>query len=312
VSDLARQRLGPHTFACVQSRKGLGFSNSGLISAGGGLVVDTLYDLALTRRLVSLYAEVHPAAPRRLLNTHHNGDHCWGNQLFPKAEIIAHAGCARRFEDFTPAAAETIRTMDDPPAHLRTLHDDFAPFSVADIELTPPTTVLDDDTALDLDGVLVNILYVGPAHTEGDLIVHVPSDGVVFAGDVLFNQCAPIGWEGTTSAWIDALLRIERLEPEYVVPGHGPVCDVSGVRGLRTYFEDVRRHATLGWRNGESVLTCCAGIDLAPYAGWDEHWRLAANVHRIYRECAGLGWNEPVDSAAVMADVEALRRRLSD
>src|SRR3954464_6938872 len=115
MSDLVRVQLGTNTYACEQQRTGLVYSNSGLIAAGGGMIVDTLYDYALTRTLAGLYAEVHPKPPRRILNTHHNGDHCWGNALFPDAEIIAHTGCAARFADFTPAAAEVIRTMSNPP-----------------------------------------------------------------------------------------------------------------------------------------------------------------------------------------------------
>jgi cyclase len=309
-SQLERRRLTEHVYACEQAERGLGWSNSGLVAAGGGLVVDTLYDLALTREMNDLYAEVHPAAPATLVNTHHNGDHCWGNQLFPEAEIIAHRGCADRFSAFTPAGAEAIRTMADPPDHLRDLQEEMAPFSFADIVLTPPTRVIDGDLTLDLDGLRVDLLHVGPAHTEGDLIVHVPDEGVVLAGDVLFHRCAPIGWEGSTDRWIAALRRIEDLGPEHVVPGHGPVCGVAEVRGARTYLEDVRRSATSAWHQGLPVLDACERIDLAPYDGWDEPWRLAANVHRVYRECEGAGWDDAYDAGAVMSDVRALKERM--
>ena len=112
---LTRRRLTEHVYACEQSRAGLGFSNSGLVSAGGGLVVDTLYDLALTREMARLYAEVQPDAPARIVNTHHNGDHTWGNQCFPDAEIIGHHGCVERFAEVQPASVEAIRTMAEAP-----------------------------------------------------------------------------------------------------------------------------------------------------------------------------------------------------
>jgi glyoxylase-like metal-dependent hydrolase (beta-lactamase superfamily II) len=231
--------------------------------------------------------------------------------VFPGAEIIAHRGCAERFTAFTPAGAEAIRTMADPPEHLKDLHEELAPFDFSDVVLTPPTRVIDGDLTLDLDGVQVDILYVGPAHTEGDVIVHVPHEGVVLAGDVLFHRCAPIGWEGTTDHWIDALRRIEALEPEHVVPGHGPVCGVDGVAGMRRYLEDVQRAATDAWKADMPVLDACDGIDLAPYAGWEEPWRLAANVHRVYRECEGAAWDEPYDAPQVMSDVCTLKERMA-
>jgi cyclase len=310
VSQLTRTQLTEHVHAAEQARTGTGWSNSGLVVAGGGLVVDSLYDVRLTRRLADLYAEVLPDAPTRLVNTHHNGDHCWGNQVFAGAEIIAHRGCADRFADFAPDRAEMIRTMVDPPESMRAIHDEWADFDFSDVVLTPPTTVIETDLVLDLDGLRVDLLHVGPAHTEGDLVVHVPEEGVVLMGDVLFNKCAPIGWEGSTDNWIAALRRVEDLEPQFVVPGHGPVCDLDGLREARRYFEAVQDRARDSWAAGEPVLECCESIDLGPWAAWDEPWRLAANVHRVYRECTGAEWDDPFDTGAVMADVEALRRRL--
>jgi glyoxylase-like metal-dependent hydrolase (beta-lactamase superfamily II) len=310
VSGLRLRRLSEHVHACEQPRTGLGFSNSGLITAGGGVVVDTLYDLDLTREMADLYAEVHPEAPDRVVNTHHNGDHCWGNQLFAGAEIIGHRGCAARFADVQPASMEAIRGLADPPEHLADLHEELAPFDFSGIELTPPTRVIDRDTTLDLDGLRVDLLVVGPAHTEGDVVVHVPEEGVVLMGDVLFHRCTPIGWEGGTDAWITALLRVEALEPEHVVPGHGPICGVEGVAAARRWFEHVQAHARAARAEGRSVLECCDGIDMAPWAGWDEPWRLAATVHRVYRECDGAGWDEPYDVPTVMRDVRALKQRM--
>jgi glyoxylase-like metal-dependent hydrolase (beta-lactamase superfamily II) len=304
------KQLAAHVYACEQEDRGLGWSNSGFVAKGGGFVVDTLYDLTLTRRMIDLYASVHPEPARRLLNTHHNGDHCWGNQLFPDAEIIGHRGCVDRFHMFLPSAAEAIRTMVDPPGHLRGLQHEFSPFDFSGIELTPPNHVIDGDLVLDLDGTRADICYVGPAHTEGDLVVHLPAERVVFCGDVFFHRCTPIGWEGSTDQWITALRRIESFEPEHVVPGHGPVCGVDGVRAMREYLEFVRREATVHYNAGRTVRDACARIELGPYAAWNEPFRLAANVHRVYRECAGAAWDDAGNASEVMADVRALQEML--
>ena len=304
------KQLADRVYACEQEDRGLGWSNSGFVARGGGFVVDTLYDLPLTRRMIDLYAAVHPEPAARLVNTHHNGDHCWGNQLFPGAEIIGHRGCVERFSMFQPAAAEAIRTMPDAPEHLRDLQAEFSPFDFSGIELVPPNRVIDGDVTIDLDGLRADVLWVGPAHTEGDLVVHLPEEGVVFAGDVFFHRCTPIGWEGSTPQWIAALARIEALAPEHVVPGHGPVCGVAGVRAMREYLEFVQREASAHFAAGRSVLDACARIELGPYAAWNEPFRLAANVHRVYRECAGASWDDPVDASQVMADVRAVKAML--
>src|SRR5262249_21734865 len=104
------ERIGDGVFACLQPDRGLGYSNSGLIDRGGGLVVDTFWDLAHTRGLIEQYARVWREPARRLVNTHSNGDHCWGNQLFPQAEIIAHRLCAERFGKESPGMLQAVRS----------------------------------------------------------------------------------------------------------------------------------------------------------------------------------------------------------
>ncbi len=105
-------------------------------------------------------------------------------------------------------------------------------FDFHDIVLTPPTTLIEGDTQLDLDGLDVRLLYVGPAHTPGDVVVHLPTEGIVFTGDILFHRCTPIGWQGTFANWIAALERIEALEPATVVPG--PRTALRGSTGWST------------------------------------------------------------------------------
>ena len=102
-------------FAALQEDRGWGWNNAGFLSSGDGLMVDTFIDVKHTRQALSLYSEKSSRRPAQLVNTHHNIDHCWGNQLFKDDEIIAHRGCAERMaKDFTPAALMAL--MNDPNA----------------------------------------------------------------------------------------------------------------------------------------------------------------------------------------------------
>ena len=235
-----------------------------------------------------------------MFNTHHNGDHCWGNQLFADAEIIGHRLCAASFGKERPEAMQGIkRFADSADAALAAFARDLEPYDFSGIELRPPTTLFDDRLALDLDGVQIELLYVGPAHTAGDAILHLPAQRVVFAGDVLFRLCTPIGWEGTFATWTAALDRIIALAPEVIVPGHGPLCGVEGPREMRTYLEYVRSEAARCFAAGLPVLEAAKRIDLGPYAGWTEPERLVFNVARAYGECRG----ESYDAAADMGEL---------
>ncbi len=306
--------VGTDLYACLQPDTGLGASNSGLVARGGGLVVDTFWDLPRTRRLVETYADVHPDPARRLVNTHHNGDHCWGNQLFAEqgAEIIGHRRCIEYFDkEASPELFVGLCAATDLPPSLEGFVHALRAFDFEGITLTPPTTAIDGDTRIDLDGLAVDLLYVGPAHTPGDVIVHVPEHGVVYTGDILFHECTPIGWEGSFANWIAALDRIVALAPAVVVPGHGPLATVDGILGLKAYLQYVYAEARVAFDAGRTTLDAAKGIELGAYAAWTEPERLAFQIDRAYREFAGVAWNTPVDTGKVFGETAALRQHFS-
>src|SRR5437667_216148 len=242
--DMELREIARDVHAGLQPDRRLGTSNPGLVNRAGGLVVDTFWDLPHTRQMIETYARVWRRPARRVVNTHHNGDHCWGNQLFPEAEVIGHRLCAASFGKERPELMQMLRNAggsEDPM--LRDMARQLAAWDFTGITLTPPTTLIEDRLELDLDGIAVHLIYVGPAHTAGDVVVHLPAARVVFTGDVLFRLCTPVGWEGTYERWIAALDEIVALDPAVVVPGHGPLSGVGGCPHLRQ-----------AWRAGPSKV----------------------------------------------------------
>ncbi len=305
------KEIGNDVYACLQQDRGLGWSNSGLINRGGGMVVDTFWDLPRTRELIAQYARVWKQPAARVVNTHHNGDHCWGNQLFDQAELIGHRLCAASFGKERPEAMQAMKRMfDSPDPAIGRLARELEPYDFTGVQLTPPTTLFDERLDLDIDGTRVELIYVGPAHTAGDVIVHLPAQRIVFTGDVLFRLCTPIGWEGTFDGWIGALDRIIALNPEVIVPGHGPLCGVEGPRELQNYLRYVRSEAAVHFAAGRTIDEASQRIDLGPYAGWTEPERIVFNVARAYRELRGEPWDTPVDVGAVLHSMFSLRGKL--
>ncbi|MFN8643013.1 MAG: MBL fold metallo-hydrolase [Candidatus Binatia bacterium] len=271
-------------------------------------MVDTFWDLAAHAGVDgAVRARLAGAGAARGFNTHHNGDHCWGNSFFAGAEIIGHRLGAASFGKEQPKLMQSLKEQvhSDDPA-LAALARELESYDFTGIELTPPTTVFDDRLDLELDGLRVELLYVGPAHTAGDTIVHLPAQRVVFTGDVLFRLCTPIGWEGTFATWAAALDRIIALDPAVIVPGHGPLCGLEGPRELKAYLQYVRGEAERFFHAGVSMEEAARRIDLGPYA---EPQRILFNVARAYRELRGEPqWTRPSTSAACCADVCAARR----
>ena len=301
--------IAPDVYACLQKDEGLGCSNSGLVARGGGLVVDTFWDLPHTRQMIAEYARVRAEPVRQVVNTHHNGDHCWGNQLFPEAEIIGHRDCAAAFGRERPEMMQALRlAAASADETLAAFGRRLGAWDFTGIELRPPTRLIDDRLTLDVGGLEVRLIHVGPAHTSGDVIAHLPAERIVFAGDVLFRLCTPIGWDGTYERWIAALDTIAALEPEVIVPGHGPLCGVEGPREMQAYLRYVRAESERLFRQGLSEMDAARRIDLGPYASWTEPERVVMNVARAYRELRGEPWDAPVDIGLMVNGMMALAR----
>jgi glyoxylase-like metal-dependent hydrolase (beta-lactamase superfamily II) len=282
--DHGLQRLTEHAYAYFQPDGGWGWSNSGLIvGRGESLLVDTLFDLKLTRAMLDAMRPVLPGPIRRLVNTHHNGDHCYGNELVTGAEIIAHRACAEEMVKVPPALLQQLLNAWGDAPEGRYVREAFGAFDFSGITLTPPTTTFEERLSLEVDGYAVDLIYLGPAHTAGDTIAHFPEEGVVFAGDLLFHRCTPIIWEGTLERWNRALDVIMGLGAQHIVPGHGPLADNAGVKTQQDYFTYVWERARDLHAAGVPAAQAVERIELGPYAEWGDWERIAANVMRFYQ-----------------------------
>jgi glyoxylase-like metal-dependent hydrolase (beta-lactamase superfamily II) len=283
--------LGNGAWAWLASDNSWGWSNAGLIVDGEeSLLVDTLYDLELTGKMLRA---MHDAEPRvenidTLVNTHANGDHCHGNELVSGAEIIASTASASEMAELPPEAmAALVAAAGDMGELGRYFLDCFGRFRFDGIRYTPPTRTFDGELALQVGDKPVHLIEVGPAHTRGDVLVHSPVDRAVFTGDILFIEGTPVMWQGPVGNWIDACLRIEAMDVDHIVPGHGPITDRHGVAAVRQYLEYVRDQARLRYDAGLSAFEAARDIELAEYASWSDPERIAVNVDSLYREFRG-------------------------
>jgi glyoxylase-like metal-dependent hydrolase (beta-lactamase superfamily II) len=226
-----------------------------------------------------------------LVNTHANGDHCHGNQLVAGAEIIASTASAEEMDELPPEAmAALMRQIADDPGPLASfMRHCFGAFDFEPVKHTPPTRTFDGRLDVTVGDKRVELIEVGPAHTRGDVIVHVPADRTVYTGDILFIEGTPIMWAGPVQRWIDACRLIEGLDVETVVPGHGPITDRRGAAAMRGYLEYVRDEARKRYDAGVASADAARDIDLAQFASWGDSERIAVNVDRLYAEFRGDG-----------------------
>lgn len=278
--------VGDGLFAYLQPDGGWGWSNAGLVRGdGGSLLVDTLFDLVLTREMLDAMAPVTGTAPiQTLVNTHANGDHCYGNQLVTGAEVIASAASAAEMEALPPSALAAMLGLDLGEPANGYLRRAFGAFEFEGIEAPHPDRTFEGSLSLEVAGRRVELIELGPAHTAGDVVVHLPDAQAVFTGDLLFIGGTPIIWDGPVANWVAACDRIVELGCHVIVPGHGPLTDAHGVRAVSDYLTFVHREASARHAAGLTVAEAAHDIELGAYRDWTDWERIVINVDAVYRE----------------------------
>lgn len=226
-----RQKLSDHVYAYVgvenaSAQNSFG-SNCGFVVGNDAvLVIDPLIS---ARDAEKLYADIRTVTDkpvRYVVNTHFHIDHVGGNGVFVKdgAVVIGH-------EKSRLAAPGTQYSL---------THYSKAGLSAEQMEgtvLCPPTITFDKSMRVDLGGVVVDLDFPGPSHTDGSITAAVHDEKVIFLGDILFTTYHPYLGEGDILSWVSVLAGLERTKATVMVPGHGPLSMVSDLRDMQSYLK---------------------------------------------------------------------------
>lgn len=300
--------LGDSCYAYLQPDGSWGWSNAGLVMGDGvSLLVDTLFDLKLTAEMLAAMQPVTRMAPiGTLVNTHANGDHCYGNELVEGAEIIASAATAHEMTEVPPAMLAALNHAEGEVGAL--FRHFFGAFEFDGITVTMPTRTFEGRLDVDVAGRTVELIEVGPAHTRGDTIAYVPDARTVYTGDILFIGGTPIVWAGPLGNWVAACDLMLGMDIDTVVPGHGPLTDKAGIAAVRDYLSFVDTEATARHAAGidawEAARQIAAEIGAKEqFRGWSEFGRISVNVDTAYRS---------LDPAYVTPNVVEQFRRMAE
>ena len=281
-------QIGDGIYAYLQPDGSWGLNNAGLIvSENQALLVDTLYDY---KRTGDMLAEIQktigpPVKIQYLINTHSNGDHYFGNGLVEGAKIISSEICAKEMKAIPPfKMAFLMKIWWLLGKGGRYLHKSFKLFDFGGIRLVLPHQVFQDSMILSVGKKRVELLEVRDAHTASDIMAYLPDDKIIFCSDLLFSEGTPVVWTKGVQSWIDALNKINSLDVDRIVPGHGPVTDKNGVSRLIAYFEYIYSETKKRFSKNMSILDASLDIDLKEYNGWGDPERLVTTVHAIYQE----------------------------
>ncbi len=326
-------QVGPGAWAWLQPNGELGESNAGLVVGNGAaLLVDTLWDLKLTERMLDAMSRVSDAPIVTLFNTHSDGDHCWGNQLVADAEIVSTTVAAELMLELTPGMLRrtqrsaglgrligsmpvpvvgSLRLPAVPHVPLKTMSSLLDPYDFGGIELTLPTRTFEGRLELIVGGRKVELIEVGPAHTQGDAIAWVPDAKVCFAADIMFVGGTPIMWAGPIGEWLAAIDTALALEADTYVPGHGPLATATELRRLREYFEWVRDEGAARVDRGASPGRAARELLLAndfeslPWSQWDDPARLVVTLStERFKRAGGKGQLDGMARARAIVEMQ--------
>ncbi|CAH0355574.1 MBL fold metallo-hydrolase [Aquabacterium sp. CECT 9606] len=293
--------LAADTFAWLVPNGSWGETNLGLVRCGDqSVLIDTCWDLHFMREMLSHAAPILKVAPvRHVINTHADGDHCWGNQLFADKAITATHASAAQMHRHPPAQLRALKwgsalfqrlPVGNIDALGRYMGDMLRPYRFKGVTVQAPNQTFSGTTTIDVNGVVLRLIEVGPAHTDGDCIVHVPEREVVYTGDILFVGVTPVAWAGPVAQIVSALRQVQSLHAKVIVPGHGPLATLADVQlqidywdWLQSTLQPLAQRGISPHRASRACLQSKAFRESA-FARWLAPERLFTSACTLYRE----------------------------
>lgn len=213
-------KVGPHSYFVeglpgAASSENQGFmSNAGFVVTRDGVVVfDALATPPLAKKLVELIRQITKRPIKLVIVSHYHADHYYGLEVFKAlgAQIWAHQN------------AKGVIGTDDAKNRFQQRKEALFPWVDDNTKLLEPDRYLTKDSHFDMGGLHFVLRYVGPAHSDEDLVMLVKPDGVLYAGDLVFRGRIPFVGDADAAAWVNALDKLLAMKPRVLVPGHGPV-----------------------------------------------------------------------------------------
>src|SRR5262245_49009830 len=278
VRENATVKLAPHTYVIPDNNVGLVPNVGIVVGARGTLVIDPGLGRRNGETVLREVGKVSKNSELFIGTTHFHAEHTTGYTAFPASAKYVNSTIQET--EFEQGGMQMVQMFSGrSPATAEILKD--AARRKADI-------TFDREYSLDLGGVRVRFLVVGPTHTKGDTGLFVEGDNVLFAGDVVMNNsflaAMPVS---SMDAWLKAFDAFEAMGPRVIVPSHGPVGDGSLIPANRTLMRDIRarvRELKAQGKSADEVATIVQTEFPAQHPGWPRANGLAAIARSAYAE----------------------------
>jgi cyclase len=284
------EEVADGVFAYVQMDGSWGLNNAGILRGSrGAVLIDTSFTARRARRLADTVAQLTPLPVRTVINTHHHGDHTYGNFVFPEATVIAHERCR-----------EAVLSTGLATTNM------FPEVEWGAIEIVAPFVTFSDRLSVFVDDLKVELVEMGPAaHTTNDIVAWIETERVLFSGDLVLHGATPFVLMGSVSGALHVLDRLRSFDSRLIVPGHGAVCGPETIDDQASYLRLVQETAAAAAAQGLSALEAARDCDLGRFAAWTDTERLVGNLHRALSELNGDAPGTPLPYPAIFNEMIA-------
>jgi glyoxylase-like metal-dependent hydrolase (beta-lactamase superfamily II) len=307
--DGGLEKLAEGVYARIVSADGNAVANAGFVVLDRSvLVFDTHFTPEAGRDLLEAIRSVTPKPVRYVVNSHWHADHTHGNQVFADADLI---GSVRTrdgvLQNDLPSLERTIGIAqkqlerldqaykkEQNSARAHELQDQIKPRrdylrTVSRLHIREPVVALEDSLVIRDGEREVRLVYLGAGHTNGDIVLLLPSLKIAFVGDLFFNRAIPNVQDGDILQWMQTLEKVLRLDVKTFVPGHGAVGSRKDVEAFLDYFRDLRSLVQNAIDRGDSIEQATQDIRVPEmYSSYQFQNLFPANVQKIYTELKAL------------------------
>lgn len=252
VSERVHALLGPVEIPNAHNR---GYMVNSVLIVGdrGVTVVDTGSSHEIGEHLKKAMRAISAKPVTRVVNTHHHGDHVLGNTAFAGSEIASSENCRKLVQQLGYEWIAMMEGMVGSP--LPGTRPVAATVTYPALSKTP----------VELDGVRMEYWVPAGSHTPGDLMILLPDEKILIAGDVLVNEIVPNMRDASLKNWIATLEAIMAADVKIIIPGHGPLMTQDDVQRLHRMFVAFYQGVEAGYKKGLQDADLRQSMDLSEW-----------------------------------------------
>ena len=250
---------------CMVDPTGNGANATFITTKEGVIVIDTRGNEKEAGQVLNAIREATQQPVVYVVNSHFHKENISGNGVFKSARTLI--------------------------AHKQALAMIVIEAERENRKVTPPNLAFEKKLELKLGKYHLKLVHPGPAHTEGDLYIYIPKWRILITGGMVFNHIIPFLGDSNVESWIHALVEMEDLDAEVIVPGHGPVGGKPLVTQMKHYLMELKRFvndALDDRKNLPETMELVKAKLKAKYSGWQHFERVEENIVRAYVEFSAI------------------------